>query len=167
MPDLHVLSEMKDMKQYITVLALLSLGLGCTSRTPVPQSKTFGTSSHTQIEERIFIPAEAGKSAQLCIVVTSKGKLHAWQDIVLSHAEEALAVLSDHHAEDATVGFFVRSSKESHMAAASGFSATQLREFIALPEDEAKSMISKHAWSLLKIPKRRQNKNLDHIPEVQ
>lgn len=145
------------MKTFIIVLALLSLALGCTSPTQEPQSKAVAAASHTQIEERIFIPAALGKSAQLCLVVTSEGNLRTWQDIVLRHAEDALAALSDHNVEDATVGFFVRSSKDSEMAAASGFSATHLREFAALPLDEAQSKISKHAWSLSKIPKRGQN----------
>ena len=142
------------------LIAFLSLVIGVTTRCALAIEKQ--ETQHldkTEIDEQVFIPAATtGGTARLYLVLTVSNDVRTCQAIVFRHAKEALAAVSKYGQIDINAVFFIRATKDSDTGSVSGFSSSQLKELIAMPDDKARKEVCMHAWSLEVIPKSGRNK---------
>lgn len=112
------------------------------------------------VGECLFVPAQAGNTARLYLVLTAEIGGRTLPDIVVCNAQEALDSLDEHEGSgpDSIVVFFILPARNSSMGSVSGFTRAQLKELTELPEDKAKLKVLEHAWALWEMPKEMQSK---------
>jgi hypothetical protein len=116
-----------------------------------------------EFEQVVWVQNKAPQISSLYVLVPeAAGELPAISRLVLRYAPAALREAERLTGPDElkrarfkdrfTVVFVIRSEKGGKHAAATGFSAEQLKEYTSVPEEKALQTISRHAWTFQKLP---------------